>query len=68
MNYFRRNFDGCELIEIHYAGDERCLNEKDWRAEGDSDWGYNGDHMVFYSEFYVEPNGEDGRRQLHAAG
>lgn len=57
MRYFRKNFDGCELIEIHYAGDEISLKETEWYRPED---GKGSDYMVFLSDFYVKPNGGDG--------
>lgn len=51
MGHFRYEFDGCELQEIHYSGDDRSREASEE---------YGKEMMVFTSRFYVEEDGGDG--------
>lgn len=55
MDYFKKEFDGCTLTEIAYAGDERCNGYTEWaqRIGGD-------EVIVLVSSFDVDAFGGDG--------
>ena len=55
MDYFKKEFDGCTLTEIAYAGDERCNGYAEWaqRIGGD-------EVIVLVSSFEVDASGGDG--------
>ena len=52
QRYFKKNFSGCSLTEIRYAGDERC---RSLAEEFDADQA-----ILLLSSFYVSKNGGDG--------
>ena len=55
MDYFKKEFDGCTLTEIAYAGDDRCNDYAEWaqRIGGD-------EVIVLVSSFDVDASGGDG--------
>lgn len=55
--YFIKNFGGCRLEKIAYAGDERTKSEKQYRSEHSEN---DDEVIVLISNFYVYPNGGDG--------
>lgn len=55
IRYFKRNFDGCTLREITYAGDEKTLAHADWAERNNAD-----DVIVLISTFDVDGSGGDG--------
>lgn len=55
INYFKWNFNGCKLIEIHYAGDEYADEFKEWAKQYDAD-----EAIMLLSDFYVNSTGGDG--------
>ena len=55
VKYFNKNFKGCTLTEISYAGDEISLKYTEWAVR------YNADEvLVLTSAFEVGPDCEDG--------
>ena len=53
--YFRREFDGCTLTEIGYAGDEKYKAMEEWANQ------YNADEaIVLVSTFETNSRGGDG--------
>lgn len=52
---FRRNWNGCTLREIRYAGDEITENYLDWLERNDAD-----EVIVLLSSFDVDSSGGDG--------
>ncbi|MBR6527712.1 MAG: hypothetical protein IKT45_07175 [Lachnospiraceae bacterium] len=55
LHYFKKNFDGCTLREITYAGDEKTLAHAEWAERHDAD-----DVIVLISTFDVDGSGGDG--------
>lgn len=56
INEFKRDWKGCTLTEISYAGDERTSAEYDYYADT-----YNTDELiVLTSSFDVDASGGDG--------
>jgi len=55
MRYFKKNFDGCTLREITYAGDEKTLAHAEWAERHGAD-----DVCVLISTFDVDDSGGDG--------
>lgn len=55
LRYFKKNFDGCTLREITYAGDEKTLAHAEWAERHDAD-----DVCVLISTFDVDESGGDG--------
>lgn len=55
MDYFKKEFDGCTLTEITYAGDETSADFAEWAQRIDGD-----DVIVLVSSFYVDETGGDG--------
>ncbi len=55
--YFVKNFDGCSLEKIAYAGDDTTKRESEYRSEHSET---NEEVIVLISDFYVYPNGGDG--------
>lgn len=54
-DYFKKHFDGCKLLEITYAGDERTTAEKEFASRHNAD-----ELIVLLSSYYVSPTGGDG--------
>lgn len=55
IDYFKSNFHGCSLKEIHYAGDDYSDEFYHWKKQ------YNADEaIVLLSSFYVDSSGGDG--------
>ena len=54
-NYFRKNFSGCTLSSIGYAGDAKCLEEIEFARRNGMD-----EVMVLLSSFEVDGSGGDG--------
>ena len=52
---FDRNWDGCKLTEIYYAGDEISLDHQDWADRNNAD-----EVIVLLSSFDVDGSGGDG--------
>lgn len=52
---FKRNWKGCTLKEIYYAGDETTKNYQDWADRNTAD-----DVLVLLSSFDVDGSGGDG--------
>ena len=52
---FRKNWSGCTLTEIYYAGDEYSENHKDWAERNNAD-----EVIVLLSSFKVDSSGGDG--------
>lgn len=50
--YFSENFNGCEMLEIAYPGDDITLREQEYREAEDV--------IVLISSFHVGRNGGDG--------
>ena len=55
MDYFKKEFDGCTLTEITYAGDETSADFNEWAQRIDGD-----DVIVLISSFEVGDSGGDG--------
>lgn len=55
LNYFRDNFSGCTLKEIHYAGDDYLDDFKYWAHQYQCD-----EAIVLVSTFDVDSSGGDG--------
>ena len=55
MRYFKRNFDGCTLREITYAGDEKTLAHAEFAERQGAK-----DVIVLISKFDVDASGGDG--------
>lgn len=55
MDYFKKEFDGCTLTEIAYAGDDRCNDYAEWAQRIDGD-----EVIVLVSSFDVDASGGDG--------
>ena len=55
LRYFKKNFDGCTLREITYAGDEKTLVHTEWAERHDAD-----EVIVLTSTFDVDSSGGDG--------
>ena len=55
LRYFKRNFDGCKLREITYAGDEKTIANEEWAERHNAD-----DVIVLISTFDVDSSGGDG--------
>ena len=55
LDYFRREFSGCTLTDIGYAGDEKNQGYSDWATRNGGD-----DVIVLVSSFDVGPSGGDG--------
>lgn len=54
-DYFKKNFDGCSLKELGYAGDETTKGHEEWA------WRHNADEViVLVSSFDVGKSGGDG--------
>ncbi len=55
LDYFKKEFKGCTLTELSYAGDERSANYAEWaqRIGGD-------EVIVLISSFDVDASGGDG--------
>lgn len=49
---FRRNWDGCSLTELYYAGDEDSKNSQSWANKYDAD-----EAIVLMSSFDVDSSG-----------
>ncbi len=52
---FKRNWNGCTLTEIYYAGDKTSKDYQDWADRNDAD-----EVIVLLSSFDVAPSGADG--------
>lgn len=52
--YFRKNFEGCTLLELTYDAKWR-LQEEEWAEDAGEDQA-----IILTSSFYVEPDGGDG--------
>jgi len=52
---FRRDWKGCKLLEIYYAGDDSSLEHQDWATRHDADHA-----IVLLSSFEVDSSGGDG--------
>ena len=55
LRYFKKNFEGCTLKEITYAGDEWTKRDASYAERYDAD-----DVIVLISTFDVEESGGDG--------
>ena len=55
VNYFKKEFDGCTLTDITYAGDETSADFAEWAQRIDGD-----DVIVLISSFDVGDSGGDG--------
>lgn len=55
MDYFKKEFDGCTLTEITYAGDETSADFSEWAQRIDGD-----EVIVLVSSFDVDETGGDG--------
>ena len=55
MEYFKKEFDGCTLTEITYAGDETSADFTEWAQRIDGD-----EVIVLVSSFDVDASGGDG--------
>ena len=55
MDYFKKEFDGCTLTEITYAGDETSADFSEWAQRIDGD-----EVIVLISSFDVDETGGDG--------
>jgi hypothetical protein len=53
--YFRRQFDGCTMTELGYAGDEKWKAMKEWADQYDADA-----DIVLVSAFETNSRGGDG--------
>lgn len=54
-NYFKKEFSGCTLTEIGYAGDESSMDYTEWAERNDAD-----EVIVLVSSFDVDSSGGDG--------
>lgn len=52
---FRRNWKGCTLTEIYYAGDDRSQDYQEWAERNNAD-----EVLVLLSSFRVDASGGDG--------
>ena len=52
---FKKNWRGCTLTEIYYAGDEYSKEYQDWADINNAD-----EVIVLLSSFYVDSSGGDG--------
>lgn len=52
---FDKEWDGCTLTEIYYAGDEKSIDYQDWADRNDAD-----EVIVLLSSFEVDSSGGDG--------
>lgn len=52
---FKRNWKGCTLKEIYYAGDDRSIAHQDWAERNNAD-----EVIVLLSSFDVDSSGGDG--------
>jgi len=52
---FKRNWSGCSLTEIYYAGDEYTKDYQDWADRNNAD-----EVIVLLSSFDVDSSGGDG--------
>lgn len=52
---FKRNWDGCTLTEIYYAGDDSSKEHQDWADRNNAD-----EVIVLVSSFDVDSSGGDG--------
>jgi hypothetical protein len=55
MDYFKKEFDGCTLTKITYAGDETSADFSEWAQRIDGD-----EVIVLVSSFDVDETGGDG--------
>lgn len=55
LNYFRKNFTGCTMTSIRYAGDDRLDGMKEWAEEYDVD-----EVIILESDFRSGSNMELG--------
>lgn len=55
MDYFKKEFNGCTLTEITYAGDETSADFSEWAQRIDGD-----EVIVLISSFDVDETGGDG--------
>ena len=55
IDYFKKEFDGCTLTEISYAGDETSADFAEWAQRIDGD-----EVIVLVSSFNVDETGGDG--------
>ena len=55
IRYFKKNFDGCTLTEITYAGDDVTAAHGEWAERHDAD-----ETIVLISSFDVDSSGGDG--------
>lgn len=54
-SYFKRNFDGCVLWTVKYAGDETEKEAREWAEQYDS-----SKAIILLSDFSTDPEGGDG--------
>lgn len=54
-DYFKKEFSGCTLTSITYAGDERTSDHVDWATRNNTD-----EVIVLISSFDVDETGGDG--------
>ncbi len=52
---FKRNWKGCTLTEIYYAGDDRSKDHQEWADRNNAD-----EVLVLLSSFSVDASGGDG--------
>ena len=52
---FKRNWKGCTLKEVYYAGDDRSIAHQDWAERNNAD-----EVIVLLSSFDVDSSGGDG--------
>ena len=55
IRYFKKNFNGCTLTEITYAGDDVTAAHGEWAERHDAD-----ETIVLISSFDVDSSGGDG--------
>lgn len=55
IKYFKKNFDGCTLMEITYSGDDALDDAQEWADRNNAD-----DVIVLVSTFEVDASGGDG--------
>lgn len=55
LTEFRRDWNGCALTELAYAGDGACADHQDWAVRHSAD-----DVLVLTSAFTVDSSGGDG--------
>lgn len=53
--YFKKEFSGCMLTEITYAGDEKSVDYAEWAERNNAD-----EVIVLISSFDVDSSGGDG--------